>query len=557
MLQKIKLSCKTIAVASVFILVGCGGGGGSTRSLPSKPDVSQMAKIDNDNANQAVLSAYQSIEQPEDVDFSQMGREISSNRIFSKKFKLLGRSNKSYNASNECDSGKATVETKDKYSATVKFNNCVIDDFVLNGEATYSEDEYGTKEIEYNDFRANNNNSSIYIEHMLYISDGTTNGETIKDAYATYNVDGNVLKYFNYNSQKDGGTFKFNGYIKPICLNGYVYIESKDKLVNTQYYGEDNDKPTIEGAFIVKSDNKIIRVDADKDLIYVTLPNKNVDVYNYNDILKALKSTSCNISIKPTLPYRPKSNDFITLTDNNSVNTKIASAMYKASNLNIQSDFPQLEEILNDIDNGLSCVTGDMTEQNNGSKIDATYSNCEINTGVFYDGNISFEVENGSISKMFLNNLKINRNNNITNIKYAKVYETFKDDSDGGVDRYFNIENMYAKIHHNEYLDFNFTHVSNSTENNEKNNQIFSGYIKTPCLGKYANINSSLMVYDLNNTIVLGDFTISDSYIDNSNEVDDDLFVSIDSNENSVEITLETVPDPLTITVDEFLNKCK
>ena len=555
MLQKVKKSYKFILLASVLLLVGCGGGGSSKHILASKPDTSKMAKIDNDNASQSVLSTYQSIVEPEDLDFAQMGKKISSNRIFSKSLKLISRSDKSYNASNQCDSGKATVEAQDKYSATIDFNNCTIDNFVLNGEAIYSEDEYGTKKIEYSDFRANNNSSSIYIEHMIYLVDETTNGKTIKDAYATYEVGGKVLKYFNYNSQRDGGTFKFNGYIKPICLSGYVYIESKDKLVNID--NENSNKPEIEGSFIIKTTNKTVKVDADKDLIYITLPNEKVEVYNYDDILNAIKFDGCSVSIKPTLPYRPKSNDFIKLTDDTNTNTKIASAVYKASNLNSNKNFPKLEDILNNVDNGLSCISGDINEQDNGNKINAIYKNCEISSGVFYDGNISFELQDGIVSQMFLNNLTIKQNSNATVVKYAKVYETFEDDSYGGVDTNFKIENMYASINKNEYLDFNFTNTTNTTEGNEKNDKIFSGYIKTSCLNKYANMNSSLMSYDANDTLLSGNFSISDNYIDNSNEVDDDLSVRIDSSENSVEITLEVDPQPFAITIDEFLNKCK
>ena len=547
MLQKIKLSCKTIAVASAFLLVGCGGGGSSSGvNLPSKPDSSKMAKIDDDNANQSSFLVYRAINllfnnkllKMDDTEFS-----YNSN----KNTKKINRSDRIVKQS--CDSGtiKANINESDK-TAIIYYNNCLNGGAIYNGKAKYyyyNEDEHEL-DFENTTVKIDEVNIDIKKANIYYIGDEPYE---MTKVYMSMDVQGKKIEYFNFNYYLNGNEdgIKFNGYVKPYCLDGYLYTETKGRIKNVdQFYKLD---PI--GSFIVKS-NKEVKVDLDGDLIYLTLPNKIEEVYRTNEVSKALDSPSCSVDIKQTVPTRPKRADFAKLNSSADKDTKIASAAFKASNLDINEKMPYIENIYNDIDSGLSCVSGSVNEQDNGNKIEAEYKNCEIANNIVYDGNISFKLDGADVSKMTLNNLKIKSNGKISIINKATILKKLDDGYSNEI--MFFVNNLYAKIDGNEYLNFNLKHLVDDSKN-----MTLNGYIKPSCIGKYLYIKDSSITYDTDDNLSEMSLAIADKPKQDLKDDDIDsivLYISLDTTDNSVSIGFP-LGSETNMSLGEFLNKCK
>jgi len=551
MIKMVKNSYKIVALCSIFFLVGCGGGGSASSSLPSKPDSSQMAKIDNDNAKESSLFVYSSINALTDAELFNPNA-ISLNSDLDNNARKSGRSLKVYKES--CDSGNIKIDTNEAdKTATFTYNNCLIDGTTTNGKIKvyfYDADLY---EADFENFTIINSQVKVDIKkaNAFYIGDEL---QEMKKTYMSIAINDKKLEYFNFNFNTEDEGINFNGYVKPYCLDGFLYVKSNGTIKNKADDSYSNEKIDAIGSFIVKA-NKEVKVDLDGDLIFITLPNKQEEVYKNKDIINALKSNTCSVSIKQIIPDRPKRTDFAKLGSTNDKNTiKIASGVFNSTNIDINETLPYLETIFDDINNGLDCISGNVDAKEKESKIYATYSNCKVNNNTIYDGNISYNMSGDDVEEMVLSNLKITHNSKANIVKRATI--TKKEDEDGIYGAMFYFNNLYATIDENEYLNFNLRHqVGNSK------NVYTKGYVKPKCLGKYLFIDSGSIEYNMdanleNFSLNLVDKPEIDLKDDDENFDMLSVDFGIDTDEDSVEISF-LGDEPNSVPLNEFINKCR
>ena len=537
MLKYLKIMFLAVAM---FVLVACGGGGnseGNTINLPSKPEASQMAKLDDTNASNIAFLVLRLITDDTGLDILNPGF-LSSSNLEDSNAKKINRFSRLYH--NECDRGSLDINVNEsKKSAVFTFNNCIDNGTAYNGKITayyYSESEF---DAYYENVTIKNSLISVEIpKAKIYFMDNEPH--EMENTYMYVKLkNGNEFKYFNFNAKEYGDEYSFSGYVKPTCLDAYVFAKSEGKI-------NINDN-SAKGEFSVSSLGKEIKVDLDNDLIFVNLPNKKEEAFAIEDILKAIKKPGCDIEVKATIPYRPKSSDFVSFGDEKK-NTKIASAAFN-STINIKSKFSLIADIYNDLDMGLSCTSGTVQEIDNGNKIKAIYKNCKIDANTTYTGEINFTLEDGAVAKMELKNLQIKYNNKSAFIKYATVAKVEDDYSNVS----FKISNIYATIDGSEYLNFSFEHGVDFD-----NNIDFTGYVKPKCLGKFINLVNSTYYYDYesNNLDDITLYIYAEPYYKNSEE---DLaeWISVNLGVEKKNIIIDSPGSYVELSVQDFINKCK
>ncbi len=551
---------KLIILLTTAVLVGCGGGGGApsgsdtpdnppSTQLPEKPQSSKMAKLNSGNKNTAALSAYRAIIAPPDLN---MENQLLQKRVkrLKKMAKLIDKSYKKYDRSSQmCSSGKAYVYTKTETSGTVVFKNCQMDEYLVNGTVYVDEEDTQTFQ-EYKNFTVTSEDEEAEIKHLNFTYYDYNDDYKMEDYYATYRIYDKTLEYLNFNLQKTSGPGKvsllFNGYIKPVCLDGFVYIKSNGKVTDTEDEYDEN-KTVTQGAFFVSSRGDKINVEIDKDLVYVKFNSENEETYLKSEIEKTLGQDSCIINIKPTLPYRPKSSEIIKF---NSLNVKnVAIASVSVIDIDFYNDFPLFDKLFSLDENSTSCISGSASSEDRGSSVILSYANCQRAQNIFYSGKLTYHLNGGEISKITTTNLKIKNLGTTTDIKNLEISKYIDDtDTDIKLKRFYgSITKNGAK---NEYLDYNYTKTVESKISYQKGDIYFEGYAKPSCLGRYIYLDSSSASYDENGTINYIYYDIGSAYSEEAVNVD----YTIDKGYAEIYFAQDDYKD--TIDKEKFLKGC-
>lgn len=555
MFKTIKKTYKTLLVASSFALVGCGGGGSgsslpSGANLPTKPDSSKMAKLDNDNATQSALYAYRAISILSDTNLFNSDA-LSLNKSTGKSEKGISRTYKVYKDSCERGSVETDLNEEDQI-ATTTYNNCLNEGNTYNGKVTIKYYEDIDYEVYYQNLTIKNSTSKIQIDYAKQIYNEFEGIDDIINAYITINTEGKELKFFNFSSYNHYGEVKFNGYVKSLCSTGYLYVNTIDKIkkigIDSENTFSNKDDITV-GSFVVKS-NKEVNVELDGGLIYLTLPNKIEETYSSKDIAKALTTQACSISIKQVIPNRPKRSEFEKLDNNSEKNLKILSSMFNIVSTNIEEKFAFLDNAYDDISKGAECISGGVSKIDSNNQTKLQYANCKVNNGAIYNGNASYKLNNNGETIVSLDKLKIN---NIT-VNSATIKKSQSDFNE----ELIYINNLHTNINGNEYINFNVSYNKEYSQDLRSKSIEYSGYIKPKCLGKYFNVYNAEVYYDENANLDKFRMSIADKPSEELGEEVEmqTLYTSWYSFDDEVEYYY-AVGESQYATLSEFLNECK
>jgi len=280
----IKKLAISLLVGGLFVINGCGGGGGS---LADKPTASDMQKLDDSNADKSAMGSLKSLNSSSSLNNN--GVPGASLRVKNRLTKLTRLStNKALrDASNICDSGSAKTKNSSDTEGTLTYNQCSIDGTVYNGTISVKVtlDSYGqAKDLTatFDNFTSHNSTGDYNIQHAELYSSRDTNKASISKMYATFTENGATEKYLNFNISTNGNgsnsMLTFKGYVKPKCLDGFVYIESLPSIT------KDN------GKFKIESNSKRVTIEYDTNTVKITKPSGAVETMTRDEFNSKLNA---------------------------------------------------------------------------------------------------------------------------------------------------------------------------------------------------------------------------------------------------------------------------
>lgn len=286
--MSIKKLAISLLVGGLFVISGCGGGGNG--SLPDKPNASQMQKLNDSNADKSVKGSLESLKSSSSVSNDNIPG--ASLRIKNKLSKVARLSvDKTLRTQEEsCDSGTAKLNTSSNTEGTLTYNQCSLNGTVYNGTVAIKVvlDSYGdAKELTatFNNLTMHNASADYNIEHAKLYINRDTKEISLSKMYTTFKENGSTEEYINFNISKKGdesnAVLTFKGYIKPKCLNGFVYVESLPSIQKDY------------GKFNIESNSNKVTVEYDNDTVTITKPSGEIETMSKDEFDSQLEA-GCN-----------------------------------------------------------------------------------------------------------------------------------------------------------------------------------------------------------------------------------------------------------------------
>ncbi len=287
-----------ITLAAIgFIISGCGGGGGGI-SLPEKPDASQMAKLDDSNAKKSSEATIITIIGTNNV--SENPLPGSNQRLKNKLVKIKKIIPQKLNRSmtKNCSRGNIQIIEKNKNSGSIIYNNCKLNGVVYNGtiKVNLPNGDDTIIEGEIINFSAYDSKESIKIDYAQLHWNRIEEIIKYKKFYATLKRKGGVEKYLNFNIEVinlyNGMIYKVDGYIKPLCLNSFVYVKT---LPQVQLEFENEEIVNALGKLKIASKNKAVYIEFEETNVTITKPTGSSETLSLEEFKQETKN-SCKVN---------------------------------------------------------------------------------------------------------------------------------------------------------------------------------------------------------------------------------------------------------------------
>ena len=275
------MSIKKIAISfligGLFAINGCGGGG-SGSSLPDKPAASEMQKINDSNADKSIKGSLESFKSTSSLNDNAMpGANLRLKNKLAKVARLsVYKSLREVDLSSKCDSGSIKANEISDTEATVTYNKCSINGTLYNGKVSYKialDENNQLKELKatFDNFNAHNSIGNYDIKYAILYANNDSDETSISKMYATFTENDGTEKYLNFNISEKNGSVKFKGYIKPKCLDGYVYVESLPDIQDGS------------GKFKIESNGQTITIEFDNETVTITKPSGAVETMSTDE----------------------------------------------------------------------------------------------------------------------------------------------------------------------------------------------------------------------------------------------------------------------------------
>ncbi len=286
-----------VSISAAVFVIGCGGGGGGV-SLPSKPNESQMLRLDDSNAKKSSEATIITIVGSNDV--SQNPIPGSNMRLKNKLVKLKKIIPQKLNRSitKECVTGSIQIVEKNENSGSIIYHNCKLNDVVYNGTIKVSlpngDDSIIKGEII--NLSAYDAKESVKIDYAQITIDTIEERTQYKKFYATLKRKAGIEKYLNFNidvrNTFNGLVYKVDGYIKPLCLNNFVYVKT---LPQVEIEFENEEITNASGKLKVASKNKTVIVEFKGENVTITKPSGNSETLTFEEFKNETKN-SCSLN---------------------------------------------------------------------------------------------------------------------------------------------------------------------------------------------------------------------------------------------------------------------
>ena len=280
--MNIKKVATSLLVGSLFVINGCGGG---SVSLPDKPTASEMQKLNDSNADKTIKGSLESFKSSSSFNDNAIpGASLKIKNRLSKVARLSTyKSLRETDISSKCDSGSAKANEISTTEATVTYNKCSINGTVYNGKISYKVSLDGNNQLKeltatIDNFNAHNSTGNYDIKHAILYANRDSGEISISKMYATFTENDGTEKYLNFNISEKDASVKFKGYIKPKCLDGYVYVESLPDIQDGS------------GKFKIESNGNSITIEYDNETVTITKPSGEAETMSRDEFDSQLEA---------------------------------------------------------------------------------------------------------------------------------------------------------------------------------------------------------------------------------------------------------------------------